>query len=172
MNGLPLDSALLQSSPGCRQRMGCWLYKVDFARQWAPGTFAGDARVRNPKRQESPLSTTRLGVQEVQETLPISRVLRSLQDFDRQLASNGRYQQDITLIRSARKEIATLPRSRKGIATLPRCPKEITTSPPCPSVNERELQRGRPRGGNARSSTLLRLVRRSASQKARRDGDL
>ncbi|KAJ7707974.1 hypothetical protein B0H14DRAFT_2646721 [Mycena olivaceomarginata] len=51
MNGLPLDSALLQSSPGCRRRMGRWLYKVDFAMQWAPGTFADDARVRNPKRQ-------------------------------------------------------------------------------------------------------------------------
>ncbi|KAJ7354307.1 hypothetical protein DFH08DRAFT_804229 [Mycena albidolilacea] len=161
MNGLPIDSALLQSSPGCRRRMGRWFYKVDFTMQWAPGTFAGDARVRSPKRQESPLSTTQLGVQEVQETLPIS-----------QLASNGRHQQDITLIRSTRKEIATLPCSCKGIATSPRCPKEITTSPLCPSVNERELQRGRPCGGNACSSTLLQLVRRSASQKARRDGNL
>ncbi|KAJ7747397.1 hypothetical protein B0H14DRAFT_2636790 [Mycena olivaceomarginata] len=161
MNGLPLDSALLQSGPGCRQRMGCWLYKVDFAMQWAPGTFAGHAWVRNPKRQESLLSTIQPDVQEVKETPPIS-----------QLASSSRHQQDSTLICSARKEIATLPCSRKGIMTSPRCPKEITTSPPCPLVNERELQRGRPRRGNACSSTLLRLVRRSASQKACRDGDL
>ncbi|KAJ7359483.1 hypothetical protein DFH08DRAFT_801280 [Mycena albidolilacea] len=102
---------------------------------------------------------------EVQETPPISRVLGTLQDFDRQLASSTRRQKNSTLICCMRNEITTLPRSCK----------EITTSPHCLLVNdERELQRGRSWlcGGNAHSLTLLRLFCRSASQKAHRDGGL
>ncbi|KAJ7888387.1 hypothetical protein B0H14DRAFT_3127323 [Mycena olivaceomarginata] len=69
-------------------------------------------------------------------------------------------------IRSTRKKITTSPRCRKEIATTPRCHLSVD--------DENKLQRGRSwlHGGNGRPLTLLRLVRRSASQKARRDGDL
>ncbi|KAJ7318849.1 hypothetical protein DFH08DRAFT_819734 [Mycena albidolilacea] len=111
---------------------------------------------------------------DVPKTPPLSRVLRTLQDFDRQLTDSGGREHNTTLIRRARKEIATSPHYCKEVATSARCRKGIPTSPRrCLSVND-ELRRGRSRlrEANARSLTLLRLVRRSASQKARRDGDL
>ncbi|KAJ7819698.1 hypothetical protein B0H14DRAFT_2600451 [Mycena olivaceomarginata] len=91
-----------------------------------------------------------------------------------QLTDSGGREHNTTLIRRARKEIATSPHYRKEVATSARCRKGIPTSPRrCLSVND-ELRRGRSRlrEANARPLTLLRLVRRSASQKARRDGDL
>ncbi|KAJ7860608.1 hypothetical protein B0H14DRAFT_2576577 [Mycena olivaceomarginata] len=122
--------------------------------------------------QGSPASfTTR---PDVPKTPPLSRVLRTLQDFDRQLTDSGGREHNTTLIRRARKEIATSPHYRKEVATSARCRKGIPTSPRrCLSVND-ELRRGRSRlcEANARPLTLLRLVHRSASQKARRDGDL
>ncbi|KAJ7795043.1 hypothetical protein B0H14DRAFT_3496434 [Mycena olivaceomarginata] len=111
---------------------------------------------------------------DVPKTPPLSRVLRMLQDSDRQLTDSGGREHNTTLIRRARKEIATSPHYHKEVATSARCRKGIPTLPRrCLSVND-ELRCGRSRlrEANARPLTLLRLVRRSASQKARRDGDL